>query len=44
MTHIILFAIIGAELEAGAWYWIVYAAHIILFMIKTIVETFKEMM
>jgi hypothetical protein len=44
MTLIILLAIIGAELEAGAWYWITYAVHILLFMIKAIVETFKEMM
>ena len=44
MTLIILLAIIGAYIEAGAWYWITYAIHILLYMAKAIIEAAKEVL
>ena len=44
MTNIILLALIGAQLQAGPWYWIVYSIHILLYMAKAIIEVAKEMM
>ena len=44
MALIILLAIIGAEIDAGAWYWIWYAIYILTFVIKAVVATIKEMM
>lgn len=42
MTGIILFAIIGAHINASAWYWICFAAHCVVFVCNAIVETIEE--
>ena len=42
MFSIILFAIIGAEINANVWYWICFGLYCTATVIKAIVETIKE--
>jgi hypothetical protein len=39
---IILFAIIGASINAGAWYWICFALYCAFTLYKAIKETLEE--
>lgn len=39
---IVLFAIIGATINAGAGYWICFAIYCTVFLIKTICDVVKE--
>ena len=39
---IILFALIGAQINANAWYWIFFGLYCAITVIKAIVETIKE--
>ena len=39
---IVLFAIIGAQINAGAWYWICFALYCAFTVYNAIVETIKE--
>lgn len=40
---IVLFAIIGASINAGTAYWICYAVYCIGFVVKVLVDVIKEM-
>jgi hypothetical protein len=39
---IILFAIIGAQINVGAWYWIFYGLFCIMQVWKSVKETIEE--
>jgi uncharacterized membrane protein len=39
---IVLFAILGAIVNAGAGYWICFAIYCVMFLIKTIVDVVRE--
>ena len=39
---IVLFAIIGAYINANAWYWIFFGMYSAITVIKAITETIKE--
>lgn len=41
---IVLFAIIGANINAGAAYWICFAVYCIAYILKAACEAIKEMM
>lgn len=39
---IILFAIIGAQIHAGTWYWIFYGLYCSISLYQALKETIKE--
>ena len=42
MFPLIMFAIIGAELNLGPWYWIAYSCYAIILIIKAISQALKD--
>ena len=42
MISMILFAIIGAHINAGVWYWICFGLYCTVTVIKAIIEAIKE--
>lgn len=42
MTGMILFAIIGATINAGNGYWICYAIHCVLTVCRAVAEVIRE--
>lgn len=40
---IVLFAIIGAHIKAGAWYWICYGIYVLAVIVSCVWKTIKEM-
>ena len=42
MFSLIMFAIIGAELNLGAWYWIAYGCYATFLIIGAIAQALKK--
>ena len=42
MFPLIMFAIIGAELNLGPWYWIAYGCYTVVIIIKAISQALKD--
>ena len=42
MFSLIMFAIIGAELHLGVWYWIAYGCYAVVVIIKAIAQALKD--
>lgn len=42
MFPLIMFAIIGAELNLGVWYWISYGCYTVIVIIKAIAKALKN--
>ena len=42
MMAMIMFALIGAQINANAWYWICFGLFCAITVIKAVIETIKE--
>lgn len=42
MFPLIMFAMIGAELDLGTWYWIAYGGYTLMVVIKALGEALKD--
>lgn len=42
MFQLIMFAIIGAELSLGPWYWIAYGCYTTVIIINAVAQAFKD--
>jgi len=42
MFPLIMFAIIGAELNLGPWYWIAYGCYAVVIVVRATVQALKD--